>query len=169
MSDIAELESRLTAALDRIRNGIEAMPDLAVAAPADTSAQDEMAAKITELEAKLDEERVVNSQLEERVKALKERQDTLIADLTSEAEDHRGAAAKALDESQRLRALNADLRGINEKLRDAMIEDIAEPHLINKAMLAELEALRATRAADMTEVDVVMGELRQLITEQESA
>jgi hypothetical protein len=40
---------------------------------------------------------------------------------------------------------------------------VSEPHLVNKAMLAELEALRATRSADAAEMDAILEELTPII------
>ncbi len=37
------------------------------------------------------------------------------------------------------------------------------PHLINKAMLAELEALRATRLTEMAEMDEILAALNPLM------
>lgn len=165
MSDITELEGRITAALDRIRKGIVDRPAAQPQLENDLQLEESIA-RVTDLEAQLDEERTANAQLEERVKTLKERQDTLISDLTSEAEEHRRSSAKALDESQKLRAVNAELRDINAALRDAVAQDAPDPHLINKGMLAEVEALRATRDADITEVDAVMSELKLLVTQE---
>ena len=77
MSEITALESRLTAALDRIRAGVDS---LAVGPVIDASSG---------LEAQLAEERVANAQLEERVKALKERQDNKIAELEARLMSYR--------------------------------------------------------------------------------
>ncbi len=41
---------------------------------------------------------------------------------------------------------------------------MAEPHLINKSMMAELEALRTTQAADRAELDAVLTELVPLVS-----
>ncbi|MEO0865632.1 MAG: hypothetical protein AAFY39_13820, partial [Pseudomonadota bacterium] len=70
----------------------------------------------------------------------------------------------ALDlELQRLRQANEQLRQSNDALRQANQDGVAEPHLINKAMLAELEALRAARAADIAEATSILGALEPLL------
>ena len=46
---------------------------------------------------------------------------------------------------------------------------MAEPHLINKAMMAELEGLRAARGADRGEVEAVLVALGQVIAEAGAA
>lgn len=162
MSDIVELERRLTAALDRIGLGVAQLSkgDTAEAAPA---AADDSGAKIAELEAKLAEERSVNAQLEERVKALKERQDAQVSDVAQAADATKKQLVRFDRELQKLRQVNAELREINEKLRQVAETQVSEPHLINRAMQAELEALRVTRAADAVEIEAIIGELRPIV------
>lgn len=162
MSDIVELERRLTAALDRIGLGVAQLSkgDTAVAAPA---AADDSGAKIAELEAKLAEERSANAQLEERVKALKERQDAQVSDVAQAADATKKQLVRFDRELQKLRQVNAELREINEKLRQVAETQVSEPHLINRAMQAELEALRVTRAADAVEIEAIIGELRPIV------
>ena len=164
MSDFPQLETRITTALERIRSGLDgfaAPPDVADApAAVDTS---ETTAKVAELTAQLDEEKTANAQLEERVKLLKERQDGKMAELESNVDAGRARSSRMDRELQRLRQVNAELRDINGQLREALTEGVSEPHLVNKAMLAELEALRATRSADAAEMDAILEELTPII------
>jgi len=44
-----------------------------------------------------------------------------------------------------------------------MEQGLSEPHLINKAMLAELETIRATRAVEMAQADAVLAALDPLV------
>ena len=75
-----------------------------------------------------------------------------------------GTLSAALDaELTRLRKANEQLRNSNAALREANEAGVGEPHLINKAMLAELQALRAARAADAAEAQAIMGTLAPLI------
>ena len=163
MSDISILEGRITAALDRIRRGVEWMDELAAAAPA--SPADVASHEALTLRSRLEEERTVNAQLEERVRALKERQDGRVAQLEAEVAENRVRLSEVDEDMQRLRQANAELRDIGAQLRVALAEGVAEPQLINRAMLAELEALRAARAADLAEVNAVIAELRPLVGE----
>ncbi|MCH9832656.1 MAG: hypothetical protein K0U49_04725, partial [Alphaproteobacteria bacterium] len=55
-----------------------------------------------------------------------------------------------------LRQSNSDLRKANE-------EGVGEPDLINKSMLAEIESLRAARAADVAEANIILGALTPLL------
>ena len=163
MSDISLLEGRITAALDRIRRGVEWMDELAAAAPA--IPQDSNHTEIDDLRSKLDEERTVNAQLEERVRALKERQDGRVAQLEAEVSESRVRFAAIDIDLQGLRQTNAELRDITAQLREGLAQGVSEPQLINRAMLAELEALRAARAVDLAEVNAVISELRPLLGE----
>lgn len=169
MSELPQLQSRIMAALDRIGTGLDgigaAASEPAQAAPTDSSA---LEAQVAELTAKLDEEQTANAQLEERVKLLKERQDGKMAELESNVDAGRARASRMDRELQRLRQVNAELRDNNSKLREALTAGVSEPHLVNKAMLAELEALRATRAADAAEMDAILQELTPII-EREAA
>lgn len=163
MSDISLLEGRITAALDRIRRGVEWMDELAAAAP--PIPLDSAQTEVTSLRIRLDEERTVNAQLEERVRALKDRQDGRVAQLEVEVAESRARIAAADADVQGLRQTNADLRDIAAQLREALAQGVTEPQLINRAMLAELEALRTARAIDLAEVNAVLAELRPLLGE----
>jgi len=185
MSEIAQFETRISAALDRIRSAAEAAsaeadagPEPAPAPAADGQADgvaDQVATPeagaapetdVAELRRQLDEERTANAQLEERVKTLKHRQDGKLTELENEVASGRERATKMDRQLQRLRQVNADLRQINDQLRRAVEAGISEPHLVNKAMMAELEALRATRAADAAEMDAILGELRPILQQE---
>ena len=163
MSDISLLEGRITAALDRIRRGVEWMDELAAAAP--PIPLDSAQTEVTSLRIRLDEERTVNAQLEERVRALKDRQDGRVAQLEAEVAESRARIAAADADVQGLRQTNADLRDVAAQLREALAQGVTEPQLINRAMLAELEALRSARAIDLAEVNAVLAELRPLLGE----
>jgi len=164
MSDTTQAEARITAALERIKQGLEALPQAAPAA----SAPEADGPDVSALQAKLDEERTANAQLEERVKVLKERQDGKLAELEAAVETGRARSARMDRELQRLRQVNAELRDNNSQLREALTKGVSEPHLVNKAMLAELDALRATRAADAAEMDAILEELTPIIEKEAS-
>ena len=73
MSEISELERRITAALDRAS---QALDKLSAATTADGDSGD--------LAAELEAERVANAQLEERVRAIKDKQETMVARLEAD-------------------------------------------------------------------------------------
>jgi len=163
MADIVELERRITAALDRIGSGLEALPhEPAAAAAADPG-------ELDSLREALEAEKEVTAQLEERVKSVRgkmqgridELEDT-VANLTTQARDTEV-------QTQRLRKTNQQLRQSLESLRAAQANEVTEPHLINQAMMSELEGLRAARDGDRAELDAILGELKPLLEERTDA
>ena len=168
MTELPQIETRITAALDRIKAGLG---ELTTPSPAPEGAGEDvhteaLDAQVAELGTKLNEERTVNAQLEERVKRLRERQDGKLAELESEVSTARTRATEMDCEMQRLRQVNAEFQDINIQLREAVSEAVSDPQLINKAMLVELEALRATRAADVAEMDSILQELLPIIKQE---
>ncbi|MEL7261325.1 MAG: hypothetical protein AAGK69_08105 [Pseudomonadota bacterium] len=150
MSDIDALQGRLAAAMDRIA---DAASTLDPAGANDTAA----------LEAALEDEKLANAQLTERVRKLSEQQDSALAQAKAAAQEAEARTA-ALDlELQRMRQASEQLRSANDALRKANEDGVGDPHLINKAMLAELEALRAARAADIAEASSIIGALTPLL------
>ncbi len=173
MSQIEELQDRIAAAIDKISAGVEVLATREPE-PAEPSEPD------PELVAALDEEKLANAQLEERIRALKAKHAEELATVTAEATQDpakdaelellrsevgkQAEALAALDqELQKLRVANDKLRDANAALRDANAEGVGEPHLINKAMLAELESLRAARGADAAEAGAILGKLEPLL------
>lgn len=154
MSDISTLESRITAALDRIRQGLDAPAGQTDADPA--------------LQAALVDERAQNAELVERVRVLKDRQDTQVANLTARTESQNQQLAILDAELQQLRASNVQLRDMNAKLRDTVTIGLS-PELHDAAVTAELDALTAQRSADAAEVDAILAELKPLIEETSNA
>ncbi|WP_300014870.1 hypothetical protein [uncultured Roseobacter sp.] len=150
MSDIEELHSRIMAAMDRVARGLD---DLGKSGGDDADA----------LKQALDEEKTVNAQLTERVRVLGERQEQALAGLEAKAAETAERMQKLDLDLQRLRRANGQLSEACEALRTANAEGIGEPHLINKAMMAELEALRAARAAEIAEADEIIAALTPLL------
>ncbi|MEL7177558.1 MAG: hypothetical protein AAGK28_13650 [Pseudomonadota bacterium] len=160
MSNLAEYERRISAALEKIGAGVETLSK-PVAAPQTSGLEAELAG----LRAQLEDEKTANAQLEERIRTLKARQDNEVAG-QGEALAAQAEKISNIDkELQHLRQVNVQLREAVSALREANAEGLAEPHLINKAMLTELEALRAVQAADAAEVDVILNELAPLMKE----
>lgn len=150
MSDIDALQGRLAAAMDRIAYAAGRLESVGAE---DTEA----------LKAALEDEKLANAQLTERVRKLSETQDSVLAEAKA-ATQAAEARTAALDlELQRMRQAADQLRSSNEALRAANEAGVGEPHLINKAMLAELEALRAARAADIAEASSIIGALTPLL------
>jgi len=168
MSEIEELHRRITAAMERIGAGVTSLGAHDTGREADLSAQ-------------LDEEKLANAQLEERLVAVNSKHtDELAAlkaelDKSDELETLRSQQATQAEtmakldmDVQRVRQANDQLRESNAALRQANEAGVGEPHLINKAMLAELEGLRATRATDTAEVSAVLAKLGPLLGDAEN-
>lgn len=161
MSDIVELERRITAALERIGTGLDA---LAQGQPAQaTTGTGESDAEIAQLTEALSAEREANQQLEERVRVIRERQETTVADLEKEVASLREESMAYGADLGKIKRVNSQLRENNQALREANADGLSDPHLINKSMLTELEALRARRETDRAEMDEILSELKPLI------
>ncbi|APE43181.1 hypothetical protein BOO69_06950 [Sulfitobacter alexandrii] len=150
MSDIDELQRRITAAMDRVAAGLESL-DKPVAGPD------------PELVQALEDERTANAQLTERVRNLKSRAETETAGLRTQVEETQARMAQLDIELQRVRRANAQLTDACAALQAANAEGVGDAHLINKAMLAELEGLRAARAADVAESSAILAALGPLL------
>lgn len=157
MSNLEELQGRILAAMDRIGSGLDGL----VPAPAPGESPEE-------LKQLLADERTANAQLEERVKALHRRQETLEAELAEARATPAGPGAEVtramadMEEAvARLRAVNARLRENNRLLREA--RGGAEPEALNESMAAELEALRADHAAAGAEAETILAALGALV------
>jgi len=150
MADVAELETRITAALDRIGAGLDALKS--------TDGGD-----IAALQESLETERSANSQLEERVSAIKEKQEKLVTGLEAEVEKLRGELASHDGDIQRVKQVNRRLRENNRALRDANKQGVGDIELINTGMSAELDALRVSQETDRSELDAILLNLKPLV------
>lgn len=177
MNEIAELERRIAYAIERISKGVEAMdqakavvaqPDPVAATPAPVADPDGNAA-VEALRAELEEERLANAQLEERVRTLKRRQEVQAANLLTEQATAREKLAHLDSELTRLRKANDQLQASNEALRAAQQSGMSEPHLVNKSMMTELEAMRAARRVDRAEAEAIKVALVPLLRDPEAA
>ncbi|MEI2804971.1 hypothetical protein [Albidovulum sp.] len=165
MSDIAELERRISAALARIDAGVEALAAMPPAEPAAGPSAIRDDAEIMRLAEDLDAERAANAQLTERVRAIKEKQEGVVGALETKVERLTGQLNTADAEIQRLKRLNHDLSEANRALGAAAAAGVAEPDLINRSMISELETMRAARAAEIAEMNEILAELKPLIGE----
>jgi hypothetical protein len=157
MQEIAELEKRITAALERIGKGVDRLAQAPRVAPPATGAAE------AALRAQLEDERALNAQLQEKLRAAKEREPK--GDLHEKID----RLTQQLDvqglELQRMRRTAAALRDQLAALRAAQSAGVTEPHLINKAMAAELDALRAQRLTEVAEIDEILAALDPHIAE----
>jgi hypothetical protein len=166
MQDITELEKRITAALERIGKGVDRL-----ATQPRSAAAPSVAAPATvpdaALRAQLEEEKSLTAQLQARLRATKERE------AKGDLQEKLDRLTQELDvkglELQRMRRVNASLREQLESLRTAQAAGVADASLINKAMLTELEALRATRLTEIAEMDDILAALEPHLTEAGNA
>lgn len=179
MQDIIELERRISAALERIGRGLDAaiaMPpaaeagegpaDLSLAQPVPSDAAGDESAT---LRAQLEEERTTAAQLRERLRAVRDRETLMRAQMEEKIEK----MTRQLDvqgmELQRMRKTAVSLREDLRRLREAQAGGTVDAAQINRALLAELDALRATRLSEMAELDELVAALDDHLTEAEHA
>jgi len=156
MGEIAELERRITAALERIGAGIIRLPAASAGAAGDESAA---------LQAALAEEKAANAQLIERFRTVKAREAQAVSELQARIETLTGQLDGQGQDLRRMRKAVIQLRETLRAMRAAQVASLPDPDLINKAMLAELEALRETRLGETSEMDAILAELTPLLQE----
>lgn len=154
MDDIAEFERRITAALDRAAQALDAL-----------GAAGDDGEDAATLKAELEAERVANSQLEERVRAIREKQEKTVARLEDEVADLREALAAKDTVLQQTRSVNEALRASNQALRKANVKGLGDPGLVNASMVTELDSLRTARAADRAEIEEILATLKPVLKE----
>lgn len=179
MEEIDEFERRISFALARIDRGVVALKAHAPAVSpmavqpvaevvsggpdnpvwAEFVAQDK--AELARLREALDSERAEKAQLADRVRALREKQENTLSAMEKRLVHATQAMESAQAENARLKRANIDLTEANRALVDAGT-DLA-PHLVNSALQAELEALRAERALEVAELDAILAGLEPLI------
>lgn len=148
MSDISASERRLSAALDRIDQLLEA----GVARPAAAGGGGE-ARVIAELRAE-------NARLTAELSALRAAQETGSDAGLAEA---RARLAEAGEQAARLAAANDDLAAANRALIDAVSGSGEGDQASIEALEAEVEALRAARSAEIAQLGDIMLELDRLL------
>ncbi|MCG6901780.1 MAG: hypothetical protein LJE68_03780 [Rhodobacter sp.] len=157
MAEMSELERRITAALDRISEGLGGLGAAASATVADE-------AELQALREALEAEQTANAQLEERVKTLHDQHDARVTALEAQMNKLQSGAQEAKAQVQQLRKTNQHLQASLQTLRQQAAAGI-EPHLINQAMMSELDGLRSVRDTDRAELDEILGALKPLLKE----
>jgi chromosome segregation ATPase len=145
MDGIAELEQRIMAALARLDAGLERR----VSASSSAAPSPAVMAELDHLREELDEERSANAQMNERLRAQRERTERVVAEMRGEID----RLARQVDEQalamQRLVASTTQMREDLRRLRAAGPGG-ADAALLGKAADAEAgAALRAAEAADL--------------------
>lgn len=157
MSDISASERRLSAALDRIDQLLEA--GAGRPAPADDAAR-------AALQARLDEVQAENVRLAAQLDALSlEPAPSEAVEVTSDAalvEAHRRLTG-ASEQASRLAAANDQLAAANRALMQAGAGQGDADNAARDALEAEIEALRAARAAEIAQMGDIMMALERLL------
>ncbi|MEM7520454.1 MAG: hypothetical protein AAF307_05400 [Pseudomonadota bacterium] len=150
MSSIEELQQRITSAMDRVAQGLDGISS-AVGAPDPDMMQ------------ALEDERTANAQLTERVRTLRTNAENEAAQMRAEIEEGAARMARLDMEMQRMRKANQELTDACAALRDANQAGLADAAAIDTAMRAELEGLRAARAAEVAESTAILAALGPLM------
>ena len=160
MTDIEDLQRRISAALQRIDIASDA---LGAEPGADIVTQLETA------QAALSEEKQITTELRSEIEALRSEQARALADAQRQSTGQAEAMAQVDVELQRLRAVTESLRDNNRVLREANAAGLADVDLINASLSAELEALRAEREADVAEARAIIAAMTPLLEREETA
>ncbi len=150
MSEFDNLDQRLQAALARIENGVGNQS----AAPGIDPEE------VNRLKAALDDS-------EDRLTAVQTDHRQALARLEEGLQAQRQTGMALDRDLQRLREVNRQLTENNRALRKACEIGQVDAALINKAMLAELESLRASRAAERSEIEAAMAAIEPLLVATE--
>ncbi len=168
MSQIEELQHRIIAAMERIGAGVDALQD---AAPGSGDADEG-------LKAELEDERVANAQLQERLKSLKERHEQEVDGLRAELDQARGASGDG-SETETLReqlaeatAKLASVEAARAELADAKAalensEELDTLKAENEQLKAELEELDDTAPlqAELEQLQALVAQAKQIEAE----
>lgn len=172
MNDMAAIEARLRAALDRIEASAERLAsdeggDAPAREAADAAEARARAAEdeLERLRAELATETAAHAQLAERLAAIRARQEQVAGQLEARVLRLQERAEAQEREMAELRQANADLRAMARKVRRAMASGVSDAALINALMETELKATQAAQAADRAELDLILAELTPIIEE----
>jgi len=178
----AELSDRLRAVeaarkadADEAARELTKARDTASAAAANVPLPDEGA--IQALEAEVQRRQEVEDVLRRRIQRLREERNGYRAERTEareqldevqgkldQLEAIAGPGGGAAKEMTRLRQSNRALRDTIEEMREGIGNDaVANSDLVTAALAAELESLRAERAADAAEAQAILAEIRPVL------
>ena len=153
MSDISELEGRITAALDRIAWSVENAAAPASEAPTVSGDSD------------LIEELEIEKATNERLSAMREKHVAQIERLEIRVTRLSERLQQSETEEARLQSVIEELSANNAQLREAnaAYQDAAEA--ADAGLAAQLEHLTKLRQGDLAELDDIMAELGPLMKE----
>jgi predicted nucleic acid-binding Zn-ribbon protein len=148
MSEIAELERRITAALERIGRGVDG---LAARTPAPVPVEDGASGDRAAARAEAAAASARAADLQAAVDHLTRQLDVCGLDL------------------QRMRKVVIQLRETVRSLREAQTAGLADAGAINAALAVEVEALRLERQAELAEMEAILAALKPLAAEVQDA
>lgn len=153
MSDITASERRLSAALDRMDQLLDATPRPAASDPR----------QFETLTLQLKQAEAENDRLGRELEAA--RQGTGQPDQAPDLADLRAQMEAVAEQAARLASANEDLVAANRNLLDAQTTGGVGVDEVRDALEAEIQALRAARAAEMAQMSEIMAELERLLAE----
>ena len=124
-------------------------------------------AELDRLREELDEERMANAQLTERLKVQRERAERAAVDLRTEAVRLTVQVDEQALAMQRLVTATIRMREDLRRLRSERGQSV-DPALIDKAMAAELDAGEALRAAETVELADLVAALTPIVQAEEA-
>jgi hypothetical protein len=162
MQDLGELERRITDALNRIGAGIESLG---------TSPASSEDGTLARLQAELAAERETSAALRRELGAARSPIPAAVLEGDEAALRARiEQMTRQLDvqglEMHRMRKTMVQLRENLRGLRRAQAANLADPEQINRAMQAEIEAMRVARLSEVAELDEIISELTPHIREE---
>ncbi|MEE2862060.1 MAG: hypothetical protein VYB46_14775 [Pseudomonadota bacterium] len=153
MSDITASERRLSAALDRLDQLLEA----------GQKRDGDHPGALADLTRRLAEAESRNADLERQLSEGQPAADT------SQLSDLQARLETASEQSARLSAANEDLMAANRNLIDAEQTGGVGEDERREALEAEIAALRAAREAEMAQMSEIMTELERLLAQDQAA
>lgn len=170
MQALVDLERRISAALTRISDGVAALP---LVADRGGGPSVDPSAELDALRAELAAERAARAEVQAKLDAALSAPatvgDATVGDATrvAELQEHVDRLTKLLDvqglDLVRLRKTVGTLRDSLQTLRATQVASLPDTAAINRALLAEVDAMRAERQSEMAELDEIIAELDPLL------
>ncbi|MEL6915093.1 MAG: hypothetical protein AAFP13_11380 [Pseudomonadota bacterium] len=162
----AAMEGRLAAALTRIQAALEQVPQAAEPRPASDDKAGEIAEaamRVAALEAQLEEERATNAQLQQRVNQVRHKLDERVKELEASLATANSQLDASEAQNAKLQRSGKEMRAALEELQKTARDGAPDAHLINRAMMTELEALRAERSSEAREISELVSVLEPIV------
>lgn len=163
MSDINASERRLIAALDRIDYSIDVSRARRVEAAQLLESAQAAALADDGLQARLSEAQLENESLSADMARLHQRQAEAIEAAQAQLAEANARLTGAGREAARLAAANEDLAAANRALVASAAGEGDAVAAVRRALEAEIESLRAARAAEIAQMEDVLTALEKLL------